>query len=383
MKDISIYFQPIASTEVSSQTIGASILRHDDKGFPDISSKGVAIFYVPEFRNATIQENQDSTDFSRGEFYKLFPGDNWDFPIYDLGTILPGETFDDTCFAVSQVIAELVKNGVVPYIVGGSHDLIMACYKGFESLEQMINICTVDYSLDIGEPSVDISSTGFVSHLLMQRPCYLFNYSSIGIQRPFVSSQELDLFDKLFFDVCRLGELNANYRVAEPFLRNSDLLTIDFNSIKNSETDSMVYDNPNGLYAEQACQISKYAGISDKMSCVGVFDVNPAQSRVANSLLAQLIWYFIEGVSERVGDFPIGSRKSYTKFFVHLEDVEDDLIFYKSDKSNRWWLEVKYQSEERSKYDRHCLVPCSQDDYEKALKNIIPDLWWKTLQKLN
>jgi formiminoglutamase len=383
MKDISIYFQPIVSTEASPQALGASVFIHDDKGFPEISSKGVAIFYVPEFRNSTIKEGQGSTDFFRSEFYKLFPGDNWDFSIYDLGTILPGETFNDTYFAVSQVIAELVKNDVVPYIIGGGHDLTMACYKGFESLEQMINICTVDYKLDIGEPSSDVSSTGFVSHLLMQRPCYLFNYSSIGIQRPFVANQELDLFNKLFFDVCRLGELNTDHKVVEPFLRNSDLLTIDFNSIKNSETDAVIYSNPNGLYAEQVCQISKYAGLSDKMSCVGVFDVNPTQSSTANSLLAQLIWYFIDGVSERVGDFPIGSRKNYTKFHVHLEDFEDDLVFYKSDKSNRWWLEVKYQSEERSKYDRHCLVPCSQVDYDNALKNVLPDLWWKTLQKLN
>jgi len=383
MKDISIYFQSIVSTETIAETLGASVLINDENGFPEILSGGVAIFYVPEFRNSTIKNKQGSTDFFRNEFYKLFPGDNWDFPIYDLGTIIPGESISDTYFAVSQVVGELLKNNTIPYVIGGGHDLIMACYKGFESLEQMINICTVDYKLDIGEPSTEISSAGFVSQLLTQRPCYLFNYSSIGVQRPFVTKQELDLFNKLFFDVCRLGELSADHKLVEPFLRNSDVLTIDFNSIKNSETDSVVYTNPNGLYAEQACQISKYAGLSDKMTCVGVFEVDPNQSINANSLLAQLIWYFIDGLSQRVGDFPIGSRKNYTKFHVHLDSFEDDLVFYKSDKSSRWWLEVRYQSEESSKYDRHCLVPCIQSDYDNALKNIIPDLWWKTMQKLS
>lgn len=383
MKDISIYFQSVDSSNRLENTIGASILIHDENGFPDLSKKGVAIFHVPEYRGAKSELKHSKKDFFRKDLYKLFPGDNWSFPIYDLGTIVPGETVNDTYFAVSQVITELVKSDIVPYVIGGSHDLTMACYKGFESLEQMINICAVDYKLDIGEPSADISSDGFVSHLLMQRPCYLFNYSSIGVQRPFVAKQELDLFNKLFFDVCRLGELNADHKIAEPFLRNSDVLTIDFNSIKNSESDALFYNNPNGLYAEQVCQISKYAGLSDKMSCVGVFDVNPEQSDAANSLLSQMVWYFIDGLSQRVGDFPIGSRKNYTKFFVHLEDFTDDLVFYKSDKSNRWWLEVKYQAEGSSKYDRHCLVPCAQDDYDNALKNIIPDLWWKTLQKLS
>jgi len=383
MKDISIYFQSVDSIAVTDGALSASVQIHDENGFPDLSKKGVAIFYVPEFRNSKQNANLSQNDFFRSELYQLFPGDNWSFSIYDLGTIVPGETVSDTYFAVSQVIAELVKNDIVPYIIGGSHDLTMACYKGFESLEQMINICAVDYRLDIGEPSVEIASDGFVSHLLMQRPCYLFNYSCIGVQRPFVAKKELDLFSKLYFDVCRLGELNSDHKVAEPFLRNSDILTVDFNSIKNSESDALVYINPNGLYAEQICQISKYAGLSDKMSCVGVFDVDPNQSITSNRLLAQMIWYFIDGVSQRVGDFPIGSRKGYTKFHVHLEDFDDDLVFYKSDKSNRWWLEVKYQAEEHSKYDRHCLVPCAQDDYDNSLKNVIPDLWWKTLQKLS
>ncbi len=382
MKDISIYFQPVDFNEIVPGTIGADVLIHDDKGFPELSTNGVAIFYVPEFRNSNIPENHQYRDIFRYQFYNLFPGDNWDFSIYDLGIIIPGETVNDTYFALSQVISELIKNNIVPYIVGGGHDLTMACYRGFESLEQMINICTIDYRLDLGEPNDEISSSGFISHLLMQRPCYLFNYSSVGIQRPFISKKEQELFNKLFFDICRLGQINDDYKVVEPFLRNSDLLTIDFNSIQNVHSDSSLYNNSNGLNSQQICQISKYAGLSDKMSCVGVFDINPNQSENASSLLAQMIWYFIDGMSQRVGDFPIGSRKNYKKFHVDLEDFDDDLIFYKSDKSNRWWLEVKYQSEEKSKYDRHCLVPCSQDDYNNALKNHIPDLWWKTLQKL-
>ena len=34
------------------------------------------------------------------------------------------------------------------------------------------------------------------------------------------------------------------------------------------------------------------------------------------------------------------------------------------------------------KYARHHLVPCDMNDYERAMKNEIPDLWWKTYQKL-
>ena len=381
MKDISIYFQPI-ERPAGSGDLAEKILVHDENGFPEIEEKGIAIIYVPEYRKSAIGHS-GSNDSFRSELSSFNLGDNWGFRIYDLGTIAPGGTVEDTYFALSQVICELVKVEVVPFIIGGSQDLLVACYKGFEGLERMINICSIDSALDVGEPNEELLSNAYVSHLLMQRPCYLFNYATIGVQRPLVKSKEMDLFDKLYFDVCRLGAYSNDKRVAEPHLRNSDLLTVDFKSVRNSDSDPLVYDNVNGFRADEVCQLMKYAGVSDKMSCVFVSDVNPDHSKAASNLLAQMIWYFSDGVAQRVGDFPIGSKMSYKKFYVSIEDFAEDLIFYKSDKSERWWLEVKYPSGKESQYDRHHLVPCDQDDYNLALKNEIPNLWWKTLQKLS
>ncbi|MDB4075823.1 arginase family protein [Crocinitomicaceae bacterium] len=381
MKDISIYFKPISDI---SDAIGDLIIDshiHNENGFPELKGPGIAIVYVPENRRSESGLSGSNESF-REEFYTFSRGDKWNFSIYDLGTIAPGESVEDTCFALSQVVSELVKANVTPVIIGGSQDLIVSSYKGFESLEQMINICSVDSSLDVGEPSDELKSNGYVSHLLMQRPCYLFNYANIGMQRLMVPAREVDLFDKLFFDICRLGAFNSDFRIAEPYLRNSDLLSVDFKSIKNGDSDSLRYKNTNGFKSDQICQIMKYAGMSDKMSCVNILGVDPKQSRPASNLLAQMIWYFADGMAQRVGDFPIGNKLNYKKFHVGLEDFEEDLVFYKSDKSARWWLEVSYPTGEGLKYDRHHLVPCNQSDYDNALKNKIPNLWWKTLQKL-
>ena len=383
MKDISIYFKPIDANlaGVKGDLIDDSLI-HNEHGFPEIKETGLALIYVPENRKSAQGLSGSNDDF-RKEFYSFNRGDNWDFTIYDLGTIAPGETVEDTYFALSQVVFELVKADIIPIIIGGSQDLLVSCYKGFESLERMINICAIDSSLDVGEPNEEVSSNAYVSHLLMQRPCYLFNYANIGMQRLLVKSKEVDLFEKLYFDICRLGAFNADFRLAEPYLRNSDLLSVDFKSIKNSETDNLKYSNANGFKSDQICQIMKYGGMSDKMSCVSIVDVHPDQSKAASNLLAQLIWYFADGVAQRVGDFPIGNKLNYKKFHVHMDDFEDDLIFYKSDKSARWWLEVSYPAGEGVKYDRHHLVPCNQQDYDNAMKNKIPNLWWQTLQKLS
>lgn len=381
MKDISIYFQPGESLSGKGE-LASNIHVHDANGFPEIANKGIAIIYVPEYRRSSMGYEGKNLQF-REELTTFHLGDNWDFTLYDLGIINPGQTVEDTYFALSQVVTELVKKDVIPFIIGGSQDLLMACYKGFEGLERTMNICAIDSALDVGEPNEELSSNAYVSHLLMQRPCYLFNYATVGVQRLLVRQKEWDLFEKLYFDVCRLGAFNDNPRIAEPHLRNSDLLAIDFKSVRSSDSDPHAYDNVNGFRADQLCQIMKYAGISDKMSCVFVGDINPKQSKSASNLIAQLIWYFADGVANRVGDFPIGSKLSYKKFYVTIEDLDEELVFYKSDKSERWWLEVKYPSGQDSKYNRHHLVPCDHDDYQAALKNEIPNLWWKTLQKLS
>jgi arginase family enzyme len=386
MKDISIYFSPVSlEGEFSEFTIGGTIVRHSEGNFPEIEKGGVALIYVPEFRGDKNFSSQHSSasDAFRSSFYELFRGIDWTMPVYDLGDILPGNELNDTYFAVGQVVAELVKKKVVPLVIGGSQDLTLALYKGYEKLEQTINLCCVDHKLDLGDPDSETNSDGFISQLLLKRPCYLFNHANIGLQAPFASKAEFELFEKLYFDICRLGEFNADFRKAEPHLRNSDILSIDFKSIRASELLNVNYTSPNGFYADQICQISKYAGISDKLTSFGVFNFIPEKKPgAASALLAQIIWYFIDGFAQRKGDFPVGSKKDYLKFTVHLDDFKDEVIFYKSNKSERWWMEVPYPPQAGSKYERHHLVPCDMQDYEQAMKNEIPNLWWKTYQKL-
>ncbi|MFN6015801.1 MAG: formimidoylglutamase [Flavobacteriales bacterium] len=386
MKDISIYFAQIdLDTVYNDQKIGAQIRKFQNDQFPEIEKgSGIALFYVPEFRGSIDQNgSMIRTEHFRESLYELNSGIDWKMPLYDLGNILPGKDLKDTYFAVAQVVGELVKQKIIPVVVGGSQDLTLALYKGYEGLEQLVNLCSVDHQLDLGSPEDEPHSEGFLSHLLLERPCILFNHANIGLQAPFASKSEFDLFEKLYFDACRLGEFNADFRKAEPHLRNSDILSIDVKSIRASELREPEYLSPNGFYADQICQITKYAGISDKLTTLGIFDYFPEKEKGSvSALIGQMIWYFIDGVSQRKGDFPVGSKKDYLRFSVHLDDFKEELVFYKSNKSERWWMEVPYPPQKGIKYERHHIVPCNMEDYERAMKNEIPDLWWKTYQKL-
>lgn len=381
MKDISIYFTPISIEGPWSEEQIGSKIKNYSTDFPEIEKKSCVLFSVPEFRgNKSINSATINSDF-RTSFYNHYVGQNWNFNVVDLGEILPGNEIKDTYFAVANVVSELVKINAIPIVLGGSQDLIFSVYKGYENLEQLVNICSIDHCLDLGVTNEEINSNGYLSQILVHRPCYLFNHANIGLQIPYISPKELDLFEKLYFDICRLGEFNSDFKYAEPHLRNADIINIDFGSIKSSEV-LTIKGIPNGFYAEQICQIAKYAGVADKVSSFGIFNLENLND-VSSKLLAQVIWYFIDGVAMRHGDFPIGSKSDYHKFTVFAEDAKHELIFYRSNKSERWWMEVPYPPVEGKKYERHYIVPCNKSDYENALKNEIPDIWWKTYHKLS
>jgi len=378
MTDLSIYFQPNTSAYSFEANQLGSIIESYTASFPELKGPGCALISVPEFRGANNPNNPISA--FRSLFYRLHPEANWKLPIYDLGTIEPGATIQDTYFALANVVSELVKNQIIPIVVGGSQDLTMAIYQGYEKLEQLVNTCAIDRSIDIGSTEDTLHSKNYLGHMLVQRPCYLFNHAVIGLQQPYAPAAEFELFEKLFFDTCRLGEFNQDFRLAEPHLRNADIISFDLQAIKAADLGTTT-GAPNGFTAAQFCQVCKYAGISDKVTSIGFF-TEDTLGQVGTTLLAEGIWYFLQGYFARVGDFPFGSKADYTKFTVFMDEVSRELIFYKSNKSARWWMEVPYPPQSGSRFERHHMVPCNKSDYDNAMKNELPDLWWKTYQKL-
>ena len=81
-------------------------------------------------------------------------------------------------------------------------------------------------------------------------------------------------------------------------------------------------------------------------------------------------------------DFPMIDKDDYIKYRVFIQDHKYEIVFYKSKKSDRWWMEVPCPTNVRTKYERHYLIPCSYSDYQTALREEMPDRWWQVYQKL-
>jgi len=361
--------------------LGKNIRIHsEEEGFPDLENVQLAIFGVQEDRNS---ENNfgcgENLHFIRNKLYQLFPGD-WKTEIADLGNVLKGNSVTDTYFAVSEIISDLLKKNIIPIIIGGGQDITYVNYRAYDKLEQTVNITAVDSRFDLGDLEDELTSQSYLSKVIMQEPNNLFNYSNVGYQTYFNAQEEIELLDNLFFDSYRLGKAKELESI-EPAFRNADIVSIDIGAVRQSEAPANNNASPNGFYGEEICAISRYAGISDKVSSFGIYEYNSkydSNHQTAN-LIAQMIWYFVEGVNFRVKDYPFSGKENYQKFTVLMEN-DDPLIFYKSNKTGRWWIEINILSD--NKYKRHALIPCTYNDYTEATKQIIPERWYKAMRKM-
>ncbi len=355
-----------------------------DGDFPSLENVQLAIIGVEEDRKALNNEGCGlAADYVRENFYKLFQG-NYSTKIVDLGNIKKGNSIEDSYFAVTDVLTQLLKKNIIPIIIGGSQDLTFCNYLAYQKMEQTINIVAVDSSFDIGEGDKTLDSQNYLSKIILHKPNILFNFSNIGYQSYFVDQNSVELMDKLFFDTHRLGKIRKNIESVEPIVRNADLLSFDISAIRQSDAPGNGNASPNGFYGEEACQITRYAGMSDKLSSIGFYEINPAfdTNKQTAHLVAQMIWYFIDGFYNRKQDYPIIDKSEYTKYRVSIKDHGHEVVFYKSNKSDRWWMDVPYPLNHQIKFERHHMVPCSYSDYETACTDELPDSWWQTYQKL-
>ena len=186
--------------------------------------------------------------------------------------------------------------------------------------------------------------------------------------------------DNLYFESYRLGAVSKDVTIVEPVLRDANIVSIDLTSVKGSDVSLKQKYSPNGLDGKEICAIARYAGISNKVSSFGVYEYKPSKDdELTAMLVAQILWYFVEGVNYRVKDDDFSDDRNYHKYITLVESEE--LIFYKSNKTGRWWIEIPFLAEVNNKLKRHTLLPCMHQDYVDACNNKVPDRWYKALQK--
>ncbi|MVZ63012.1 formimidoylglutamase [Sphingobacterium humi] len=389
------FLSPISRAELGPEVnyynsqFGHSIVKYEDS-FPEIFEEEhkphLAFIGIEEDRAAVNNKGAaKGADKVRRYLYELYQGD-YPVKMVDLGNIKAGATIKDTYIAVKLVMEELIKHDILPIVIGGGHDLTYAQYMAYENLEQRVDVAIIDAKFDLDQDyseQTTLNSNTFLNHIILHQPDYLFNLSNIAYQTYLVSKESINMYDKLFFNALRLGAFAGKLDQAEPIIRSADLVSFDIGAIRASEACGNANAGPNGLYGDEACQLARYAGMSDKCSSVGFYEYNPTFDPMGQTgmLIAQMIWCFIDGYYGRKKDAPMYPKSNYMIYRTTLEAEDYELVFVKSKKSDRWWMQVPYFGS-KSVNERFYLVPCRYEDYQLAVSGEMPDLWWKTHQKL-
>ena len=367
--------------EFAPGTLGQRLAIHTQaNGLPDLKGIRIAFFSVGDDRgNPSNRGCKNAGTAFRRSFYPLFAG-TWDLPLADLGHLPAGATPQDTGAALSGLCQDLLQRNTIPYVLGGTQDLAYWMYRAYDQLEQSVNLGVVDNRIALGSDESELTANGFLGPVISSKPYNLFNLSIMGLQAYFVAPDQWDLAERMHFETYRLGMLRGQVHEIEPAVRDADLVLFNNRAIRHADAPGHADPSPNGLTADEACALARYCGLSDKVTAFGYFEYNPTLDPANQNahLTAQVAWYFVEGVHLRRGDYPFTPKSQYLRFTVLLDNFEQELVFYKSPLSERWWMEVPMR---QTQYARHTLVPCSASDYDAALGGEIPERWWKAQRK--
>lgn len=385
--DLNDYFDPVSLVR-SDQNIllpkkefGRNIYVHTENNrIGDLEGYKIALLGVPEERNSSNTGCGSAPDNIRQYLYKLYrPAKN--LKIIDLGNMKTGPSASDSYFGLRDVMTELLSKEIVPVIIGGSQDITYGVLLAYEKMKRPVNYVSLDPRLDIRSGGKEINSLNYLQHIISNKTKFLLNYTNIGHQAYFTDPDDLELIKDLYYEAIRLGDARSDIKEMEPVFRDADLVSFDISSVRQSDSPGHIHPSPNGFTGEEICQAAWYAGLSDSLSSFVISEINPRYDNNGQSshLSAQILWYFIEGFSNKKSERP-ADNSDFTKYIVDLDSLDQELVFYKSKNSARWWIEVpRVKKKAKGPY----IISCSYDDYLNAGRQEIPDRWWKCFQRIN
>ncbi len=382
--ELEYYFNPANITVESAfgsdtdDKLGISIVLFDKDNNKIVPEDfDVAIIGIKESINSYMNAGcAKAPDDIRSKLYGL-RGFNRELKILDLGNI-KGNSVKDKYIAIREVTLYLLGNSVIPIVVGGSQDFTVFMGEALSALKKSWNLSVIDSKIDFVDSPDDFTSCNFLGRLVSDNSDYLDNLTLIGAQKYLYSNNQEQFINNNYFSLLRLGEIkNDELKKAEPYLRDTDLLSVDVSSVKGADMPAQSGAMPNGMFSHEICQLAWYAGLSDRIKAFGLFELNPDFDNDAGSgvlLGAQVVWHFLEGLSMRHKDFPLRDIESYSIFIVHLDDYEMDIRFFNNPENGRWWVEVPGKEES-------LIISCSKPDYDKAMRNNIPEKWIFSMKK--
>ncbi|MBK7476021.1 MAG: arginase family protein [Haliscomenobacter sp.] len=345
----------IVEEPLATWHLGSHLRIYTEAGLPSL--KGVRI--------ALVGIGEKDANAARTALYSLsYPFEG--LKIADLGNIRK----NNLSFII-PALAELMEARILPVLIGNDPYFGLSLYKAAQQVLKHISLVVADERIRF-RPQAKEARDHLLNELILNEESQLFHLGVIGYQTHYTPPEVLREMERRNFDIVRLGFAKTNFSEVEPIVRDGDLCFVNLSVLKEADAPGQSSPSPSGFILEEACQVCRYAGMSDKLKAFGLFGFRSSMDRKTQTAqaVAQMIWYFLDGFHHRKGDFP-ASVEGLVEYVVDLKQLDYQLTFWKSQKTGRWWIQVPVKT--ARKHQRHRLIPCSYNDYKQACQDELPE----------
>ncbi len=260
------------------------------------------------------------------------------------------------------VINQAAKSGVIPIVIGFDNQILKSVFDGFQFLENLFSICSVQDSLG--------RDSDIVRELIELKDPFFYRLSVLGTQAHLISKDLVSARDMI--DQVRLGKLKTDVTAAEPKIRNSDIFSFDLNALKYSAADSQSRHSSIGFNTEEGSQLMYYAGRSERNKSICIYGIDTVQklSQLSVNTISTLIWYYLHGLDMRKGSYPPNTNRM-TSFIVEAQDHLTSFQFYKDEGEQKWWLKADNRADNQLA-KAYPLIACDYSDYSSLIEGQNP-----------
>lgn len=382
--ELSDFFETISAPKLGSPLMSKEdSLSHqivygiqDNWNAEDLKRFDVAIIGVVDDKNAPLNQGcGEAAEAIRNNLASLRKTSG-KLNIIDLGNIR-GNTLNDRYFAISEVTQILVSNGVCALVVGGGQDYVLPITKALAKSQSDLLLTMVDSKLDFCTGGSDFSAHTYLSELGAQCNETILELNLLGAQKYLIGESQEKEMAKFGWETIRLRELRGRNIVdAEPYCRDAELFSFDVGAIRQSDMPYFSNVNINGFSGVEACQLAWFAGAGAAVKAFCIQEYNPIVDKSGKGamLCAEIIWHFIDAISQHSREIPSEASQLYKIFVVHLHDFDVHIRFYSNRVNKRWWIEVPWNNKVK-------LLACNKKDFLMAQNGELPDKWWKFYEK--
>jgi|GEM_PF-1625512 len=374
MIDLTEFFRPVEITfdktffTSSEETLLGASQIHDNaelfKKKPLLKEAGVVLFGLPDFQKNT-KDFLKGTMAIRQKLYGLAKLKGA-ISFYDLGNFKVPTNIQDYESGI-HIVLETLFEANIRVIMLTENSLPTSVAKSFSSYYPDSSVLMVNNHFeDYDKFEMMTEDAGFS-----------LNFGLLGFQNYLTSVAQIERGEEYFMEFVRLSEIKNKIQEAEPYFRDADWAIMSLNAVSHKDASASEKPSPNGFSSQEFCNMSYFAGLGCRNKMISFTGYNTQKDNSGQSafLLAQAIWLNLDGFAGHVEEYPPIQRQNIQRYIVINEEYNKHFIFYKSNLTGRWWMEIP------GKKKKNIIVAASYQDYKMASNQKIPARWWNLFKR--